>query len=136
MARRRGRFRKARAAAGRFFRGFKRRKSYSGATTKNVLLGAAIYGLAREKVAVLISPMTDKIPFLSQYGVADEAVLGLMSYMLAKRGNGIVKSVGQAGMVIESARVAEQALKGFSSNGVTVSPNGYTGSPSQGAYTW
>jgi len=134
MAKRR-RFGKVRAAASRFFRKARRGKSYgAGTSVKGVLLGAAIYGAAREKVAVAISPLTDKIPFLSKYGVADEVTLGVVSYMMAKKGSGIVKNIGQAGMAIEAARIAEQALKGFSNGQPAV--NGYNSSTSQGAYSW
>lgn len=72
-----------------------------------LLIGSMIYGAAREKVSNLLIPVTSKIPLGE---ITDEATLGLISYYAAKKGKGIIKQIGTAGLTIEAARLGEYAL--------------------------
>lgn len=88
----------------------KRKKSYSrkaGFSPMKLLIGSMIYGAAREKVSNLLTPVTSKIPLGE---ITDEATLGLISYYAAKKGKGIIKQIGTAGLTIEAARLGEYAL--------------------------
>ena len=83
-----------------------------------LLIGSMIYGAAREKVSNLLTPVTQKIPLGE---ITDEAVLGVISYYAAKKGKGVIKQIGTAGLAIEAARLGEYALSRVSgtSNGTS-----------------
>jgi hypothetical protein len=104
----RGRFRRAARRAGRFFRS-QRRSTARGETTTSLLLGAGIYGALREKAANALIPVTSMVP-LGNAG--DEVILGVLGYMLAKKGSGVFRQVGKAAVTIEAARVGEMIASG------------------------
>lgn len=82
---------------------------------KKLVVAGAIYGVAREPVAnALSSVVINKLPF-GAYN--DEAVMGAISYLLAWKGKGYVKEIGEAGLVIEVARL----LSGISSGALSSS---------------
>lgn len=99
-----------------------KKRSYSrkgGFSPMKLLIGSMIYGAAREKVSNLLVPVTSKIPLGE---ITDEAVLGVISYYAAKKGKGVIKDIGTAGLTIEAARLGEYALSRVSnSNGTTSS---------------
>ncbi len=71
-----------------------------GFAPQKAIAGGFIYGLARGKVASLISPLTSKIP-MGQY--ADELGMGVLNYYIAKGKIPMIpKNVGLAGLAIES----------------------------------
>jgi len=99
--------RKARSRrSGGFMKARSRRSSGSGTgALLGVAAAAAVYGFGRPYLEKAISPVTSKIPL---GGFADEAVLGAVGYFAAKGkfgNNKIVKNIGMAMLVIESARV-------------------------------
>ena len=72
--------------------------------------GAAIYGAARQKLSDLAQPITNAIPLGN---VADELVLGVGGYYLAKKSSmPLLKSIGRAAMTIEAARIGEAVATG------------------------
>jgi len=80
-----------------------------------VILPAGIYGAFRAKAATALAPVLSKIP---GGALADEVGMGIASYLLAKKGKGMLKKVGIAGLTIEAARAGEQlANNGFSMSG-------------------
>jgi len=103
------------------FRGFRRKaksfnrragRSYAKASNASLMTaigGAMIYGALREKASNALAPLTNKIPLGN---IADEVVLGVASYFLAKKGSGLVREIGKAGLVIESARIGEAIVNG------------------------
>jgi hypothetical protein len=110
------RFRKKRSR--RTFGGFKtksRRSSGSSSSDMDVALGAIAYGATRQYVASWITPVTTMLPFGN---LNDEVGMLGVSYAvnrwapLGKYG----KAYGKAGITIELAKVAENALSGLSGN--------------------
>ena len=87
---------------------FRRRKSSKNKPEK-MILPAGIYGALREKVSTMLDPVTSKVPGGS---VADELVMGLASYIVAKKTKGTLREIGRAGLVIEAARVGEAMIDG------------------------
>jgi hypothetical protein len=67
-------------------------------------------------ISNLVQPLTSKIP-MGQY--ADEAVLGVAGYLLAKKGSGMVRDFGKAMLVVEAASIGHQLANGGLSNGST-----------------
>jgi len=99
--------------------GRKRVKSFS-SKPESVILPAALYGAARQKVAVALSPFLSKIPGGQ---IADELGMGLVSYMVAKKGKGMVKKIGLAGLTIEAAQAGQQLAAGGFNMGSTKASN-------------
>jgi len=104
-------------------KGYSKRGSSSSVSPMKLLIGAMIYGAAREKVSNLLTPLTSKIPLGD---VTDEAVLGLISYYTAKKGKGVLKQIGQAGLSIEAARLGEYAVSKFMNNSTSGTSSEYT----------
>lgn len=101
------------------FRFGKRRSHRSGGKSVSplkIIIPAAIYGAGRQYLVNLAAPLTAMIP-LGAY--ADEAVLGIGGYFLAKKGKGMLKNVGVAMLTIEAASLGSQIMGGggSSSNG-------------------
>ena len=90
-----------------------RRSKKSGNLEQKLIIGGMAYGAVREKISRLAAPVASKIP-AGQY--ADEATLGIFSYLLAKGKipilNGIkqTRDIGKAGLTIESYRLGEDAI--------------------------
>ena len=93
----------------RSFTNFKRRTKRAMSKPEAVIVPSMVYGGLREKASNLLSPISSKIPFGS---IADEITMGFASYMLAKKGKGMLKKVGIAGLTIESARLGEAIADG------------------------
>ena len=91
----------------------KAKKSYRRSSKSNnptsLIIPAAIYGAIRAPVAKALDPVLAKIPMGN---VADEIGLGVVSYFAAKKGKGMVKKIGQVGLVVESARIGEVVISG------------------------
>jgi len=87
------------------------RRSNKGGLMKS-LLSAAIYGAAREKISVKISPLTNKIP---AGNIADEVGMLLIGYGIKKFVGGkvpMLSDAAKAGMYIEAARIGEAIATG------------------------
>lgn len=88
-----------------------------------MIIPAMAYGAVREKISTALTPLTSKIPLGN---IADEVVLGLAAYLVAKKTSGLLSQVGKAALVIEAARIGEAAISGAlggmasSSTGVTM----------------
>lgn len=76
---------------------------------EQVILPSIIYGAGRQTLVNLATPVTSMIP-LGQY--ADEAILGVAGYYLAKKGKGILKQVGMSMLTVESASVGSGLIGG------------------------
>lgn len=85
-----------------------------------IALAAGVYGAGRQYLNNAVAPLTSKIP-LGQY--ADEALFGVGGYFLAKKGSGILKSLGLSMLIVESASVGHQLVGSNMANG---SSNGIT----------
>ena len=99
----------------RVFRGFKRSAKRYGHSSNplKVVIPAMAYGAGRGYLSNMLTPLTSKIP-LGNY--ADEAVFGILGYLAAKKGKGIIKDVGTAVLTVESASLGSQ-LMGSVNNG-------------------
>lgn len=88
----------------------------SGFAPMKAVAGGFMYGLARGKVAQLISPVTSKIP-MGNY--ADELGMSVLNWYIAKgKVPMIPKNVGLAGLAIESFVVGQDVGAGnFNLNG-------------------
>jgi hypothetical protein len=101
-----------------------RRSGGMGQLTKLALAGAG-YGLIREPLNQLVA----KVPFVGSFG--DEVALGMASLLLASKGTGIVKKIGQAGVLIEAHNLARGGMGGImgmfgsSSSSSVVQSNGF-----------
>jgi C4-dicarboxylate transporter len=72
----------------------------------HVLLPMA-YGAGRATIVNFAQPITSRVP-LGNY--ADELVLGVGGYLLAKKSSGTLKEVGKAVLMIESASLGSQLV--------------------------
>jgi len=95
------------------------------------LVGAGIYGAGREVLSSYMTPITSKIP---AGGFADEIGLLVVNWALAKgkipfiNKMKITRSIGKAGMLIESARIGQiiggGAFANMTNTGATTSTGG------------
>ena len=83
-----------------------RKKSPMGGVGK-LLMGGAIYGVAREP----LSQLSAKIPVIGNFG--DEVALLAVSYLLATKTSGIIRQAGRAGLMIEAYNLARQGTGGL-----------------------
>ena len=80
----------------------KRYFSRKGLSVNQILIGGAVYGFARNKISSWLRGMVG-----GQLGnVSDEMLMGIVAYFAAKRGSGIVRDAGKAGLAIEASRFA------------------------------
>ena len=102
----------------------KKRKTYrrttsSGFKPVQVLIGGGAYGALRAKISNAIAPLTSKIPLGT---IGDEVALFSLGYIANKKmKDKTIKSVAQAAMFIEAARMGEAFADGSAfgtSNGV------------------
>jgi len=82
------------------------RRSGMGTLTKLALAGAG-YGLIREPLNQLVA----KVPLVGNFG--DEVALGLASLLIASKGSGMLKKIGQAGVIIEAHNLARGGMGGL-----------------------
>ena len=118
--------RKARKTRRTFFKAKpKRRKASRSSSLMNLVLGAGLYGLGREYVSGLISPITNALP-LGQY--TDEVAMLITSYGLSKgkipllNKIKILREAGKAGIAIESSNIGRMLMAG-QRIGVTATSN-------------
>jgi len=104
--------RKARRSGFRFGKRRSSRRSSSGSPLKTIL-PAALYGAGRQYAVNLATPITSMLP-LGNY--ADEAVLGVAGYFMAKKGKGIIKDIGHSMLIVEAASVGSQLIGGAGKN--------------------
>lgn len=104
------RFRRRSRSVRRFGMKAHRRSGKSGVSPIKVILPAALYGAGRQYLVNLAQPLTSKIP-LGAY--ADEAVLGVAGYFLAKKGKGFLKNVGISMLTIEAASLGSGLVGGM-----------------------
>jgi hypothetical protein len=85
-------------------------RSNSKVSVSNTILPAMVYGGLRAKISNALAPITAKVPLGS---VADEVVLGITGYMLAKKSkNKFLKQAGMSMLIVESARAGEAVATG------------------------
>jgi hypothetical protein len=106
---------KFRKKARRAFRGFKRSAKRYGQSSNplKVVIPAMAYGAGRNYLSNMLAPLTAKIP-LGNY--SDEAVFGILGYLAAKKGKGIIKDVGVAVLTVESASLGSQLIGSVTNN--------------------
>lgn len=92
-----------------FFAKAKRSVKRYGQKPESTILPSMVYGMARQKVSMMLEPVTAKIPLGN---IADELVMSTVTYFLAKKGTGFIKKVGFSGLAIESARLGEAIAQG------------------------
>jgi hypothetical protein len=96
------------------------RRSTNMSSPMGTILPAFVYGAARPALSSLVSPLTSKIPF-GNY--ADELVLGLGGYFMAKKGSGMIRDAGKAILTVEAASLGAQTV-GPMLNGMTATVSG------------
>lgn len=106
------RFRKVRRTAKRFGRAYSRAGRSKGNTNVITLaLAGAVYGVGRPYIENMIPEQVSS--FANGYG--DELILGTAGYFMAKGklgNNSMIKDLGKAVLVIESARIATGLMSG------------------------
>lgn len=85
-----------------------RRKS-TGGSVQAIQFDAMIYGGLRGYTSDLLKPLTSKIPLGS---IADELVMGVANYFIAKNTSGMIKNIALKGLTIENARLGEAIATG------------------------
>ncbi len=101
--------RKARRSGFRKIRRSHSRKS--GVSLTGSILPAALYGAARPYISNLVAPVTSSLGAAGGY--ADNLVLGGIGYFAAKKGRGMIKSVGHAMLLIEAASIGSELSGGM-----------------------
>lgn len=120
------RFKRRAAAKRTSFRGFKARRSKgssSGSSPFMMMLGGAAYGAGRAYASNLIAPLTAKVPFGN---LADNVVLGGISYFAYKKGKGLVKELGRSGLIIESALAGQDLLANMNGSSTSSSASSFS----------
>jgi len=102
-------------------------RSSGGNSITGAVIGGGLYGVARAPISNMAAPLTGMIPG-GQY--ADEIAMGIISWLAAKKGSGMIRQAGLAGLTIESARVSESLTSGMLGSGAP-SSGGYS---QQGSY--
>jgi len=101
---------------------YRKSSSSSSMNPNKVILPALVYGAVRVPIANVVSNFTKNIPLGS---LADNVGMGVGMYFLAKKGKGMVKQVGLAGLIVESAQAGQELVaNGFSLNAVTNNDSG------------
>lgn len=115
------RFRKAKRY-GRRFGKRQSRRSNSGMSPLNLMLGGAIYGFARPIVA-------NMLPTFFQFGPvdSDNVIIGGLGYLGSKKSSGIIKAISYAAIIGESANITSKLSGNTTSSGSTAPT---------GAYSW
>lgn len=79
-----------------------------GESITGILLAGAAYGAIRAPIATAADSILSKLPLPAQLG--DEVGMGILSYFAYKKGSGLVKKMGKAGLYIESYRAADTLI--------------------------
>ncbi len=85
-------------------------RSSGGVNPMNMVLASALYGAIRQPIGNMIQGV---VPSGTLSGYADEAILGVTGYFLAKKGKGFMKALGMSALVVESASVGHQVTAGY-----------------------
>jgi len=99
--------RRKRSRRGRFYSRRSRSSRSSGMKATTLVLASGLYGAVRAKIASAITPITSKIP-AGQF--ADNLGMGIIAYLAYKKGSGIVKTAGMAGLAVEGAMAGAEAM--------------------------
>ncbi len=111
----------ARRAASVARRGGRRAyKAMSGDGLTGIAVGGAAYGALRGPVSDKIGAYVPK--FAGEW--TDEITMGVLSYVAMKKGTGIVRNIGKAGLTIESARIGAALTAGLLGNSTGTSTGG------------
>lgn len=111
-------------------RRFVKRRS-KGLGDLGMIAGGMAYGAVREKFSALVAPITSKVPL--GY-TADNIVLGGISYLVAKGKIPILnkvkflRDIGKAGLIIESAFVGQDLMRGTVATNNSAATTGRGGS--------
>lgn len=97
----------------------------SGLSPMSVILPAVAYGGLRGTISNLITPLTSKVPVLGAY--TDEAVFGVVGYLLAKKSKGMLKGLGYGMLAVESASIGNQLLGGMVTGTTTINSPSFGG---------
>lgn len=111
---------------------YKKAKSYAKRKTSPtranlVQPDAMIYGAIREDISLKTLEFANKSGsgLIGKAGVvADELIMGGLSYLAAIKGKGIVKNIGLKGLVVENARVGEIAKNAIFKGGMSNNSGG------------
>lgn len=110
------RFRKARRGFRRMAKSARRRFGRASENPLMIILPAMAYGAGRQYLSQAVEPLTSKVPLGT---FADEAVFGTAGYFMAKKGKGIIKSLGKAILTVEAASVGNQIVNKATDNGMS-----------------
>lgn len=109
---------KKRRSGRRLFARTRRSRRSGGGNWKSLLVGAVVYGAARQQISTAIAPFTQRIPLGN---IADE--VGMIALAFAAKKfvrNPMVNNVANAAITIEAARIGEAVVSGqLGSLGVT-----------------
>ena len=105
-------------------RTYKKKSSIGG--VGKLMLGGAIYGVAREP----LSQLSSKIPIIGNFG--DEVALLGISYLMATRTSGMLRQAGRAGLMIEAYNLARSGTGGLLRNLISTTSTTATTSTNTG----
>ena len=88
-----------------------RSRGRSSSSGKVGFIAPLAYGALRQPVANAITPAIASVGFIPA-NLADEAGMGVLSWVAMRYGNGMVREIGKAGLIIEIARLSEGFLAG------------------------
>jgi hypothetical protein len=119
----RHRFKKKRSFFGRAAKSVHRRyRSTSG--TKLIHLDAMAYGAIRNFAANLVTPyLNSASPNTAMYN--DNIAMAIISYGAARFGSGMIRDIGQKGLIVENALVAADLASNILPTGQKSTSNEY-----------
>lgn len=95
------------------------RKRSASITPTKAAIGGAVYGLVREPLNNTIKGLTGNLAI----NLSDEIVLGVASWLIAKKTKGIVRDAAIIGVGIEAHNLSRGGLGGILGNTTTTSTN-------------
>jgi hypothetical protein len=95
-------------------------RSNNGMSWSKILIGGGLYGAARAPLAAVTTPLVQKVGIVPS-GYEDEVGNAIVSYLAMKYGSGMIRDIGHAGLIVETARVASSVSSGFLSGSTSTS---------------
>jgi hypothetical protein len=99
----------------------RRSRSTGGSNPIKLVLPAMAYGVGRQYLSNMATPLTSRLGFLGQY--ADEVLFGVAGWYIAKKNVFGLRKVGEAMLVVESASIGNQLAQKTLGNGSSGSSN-------------
>lgn len=80
-----------------------RGRSSGGVRAGEILVGGIVYGIARNKISSMLKNSLGGVVG----NMSDEVIMGIVSYLAAEKGSGMIRDAGKVGLGIEASRFSQ-----------------------------